>query len=328
MNAVTCTITLALASVLGWAQAPPGAAAVEAGDNLKIIIIEGEDGVNIVKKKTAVRPIVEVRDKNNLPVAGVLVAFLLPTIGPRAVFPDGSNTMSVMTDANGRAVASAMKPVGNGAFRIQVKATFQNQTAHALISQHNFPTASAALQAGKTPGSSAQSGASTSASTGTSGSSAGSGASGAASGGAAGGAAGASAGAATAGAAAGGAGAAAGISTGAIGGIAAGGAAAAGLGAAYATGAIGGKDKKTCDSEANQFLSAANNFDQICSYNPNATYEQCRSAGQNVLDTLGAVCSCVGTSGMLNELRQTWQDLLALLGELGLDTTGYSRCGG
>lgn len=37
---------------------------------LRIVVIEGEGAVNIIQQKTAVRPLVEIRDRNNLPVAG------------------------------------------------------------------------------------------------------------------------------------------------------------------------------------------------------------------------------------------------------------------
>ena len=42
---------------------------------LRIVVIDGEAGVNIIQQKTAVRPLVEVRDRNNLPVSGALVTF-------------------------------------------------------------------------------------------------------------------------------------------------------------------------------------------------------------------------------------------------------------
>jgi hypothetical protein len=42
------------------------------GKGLKIVVVEGEDAVNIIQQRTAVSPIVEVRDDNDLPVAGAL----------------------------------------------------------------------------------------------------------------------------------------------------------------------------------------------------------------------------------------------------------------
>ncbi len=40
-------------------------------------MIEGEEGVNIIQQKSAVQPVVEVRDQNDLPVAGASVVFLI-----------------------------------------------------------------------------------------------------------------------------------------------------------------------------------------------------------------------------------------------------------
>src|SRR5439155_20668973 len=59
-------------------------------DGLTIKVLEGEDGVNIIQKNTAVKPVVEVRDRNNLPVAGATVVFILPDSGPSATFARGS----------------------------------------------------------------------------------------------------------------------------------------------------------------------------------------------------------------------------------------------
>src|SRR5215467_5627981 len=57
------------------AQSNPQTAAVP---DLTIKVIENEDGVNIIKTKSAVKPVVEVRDKNDLPVASATVLFFLP----------------------------------------------------------------------------------------------------------------------------------------------------------------------------------------------------------------------------------------------------------
>ncbi|MBV8551430.1 MAG: hypothetical protein JOY54_09025 [Acidobacteriaceae bacterium] len=117
--------------------------------SLKIVVIDGEDGVNIVKKKTAVQPVVEVHDKNNLPVAGIVINFTTPSMGPSAVFANGSRTLSLVTDSAGRAAVSGMHPVGVGAFHINVTANNQGQTvASTTIAQVNYATAAAAASAG------------------------------------------------------------------------------------------------------------------------------------------------------------------------------------
>lgn len=115
---------------------------------LKIVVIEGEGGVNIIQQKTAVRPLVEVRDRNNLPVAGATVTFTIGGGGQSAAFAAGAQTLTVTTNAAGQAAASGLSAVSNGAFQIQVQAAYQGQIATAAISQTNFATAAAAAQAG------------------------------------------------------------------------------------------------------------------------------------------------------------------------------------
>jgi hypothetical protein len=114
----------------------------------KIVVLAGEDGVNIIKSKTAVKPVVEVRDKNNLPVAGAYVAFAAPESGAHVTFAHGTSTYSTVTDSSGRATVHIMKPVGAGHFKISVNASFQGQTATTVIAQTNFLTLAAASAAG------------------------------------------------------------------------------------------------------------------------------------------------------------------------------------
>lgn len=66
---------------------------------LTITVIEGEDAVNIVQQKTAVAPVVEVRDKNDQPVAGAIVRFAIRS--GRATF-GGARNLTVTTNAAGR----------------------------------------------------------------------------------------------------------------------------------------------------------------------------------------------------------------------------------
>ncbi len=74
-------------------------ASVDQSAGLRIVVIEGEDAVNIIQQKTAVAPIVEVRDRNDQPVAGAIVRFAIH--GGRATF-GGAQTLTVTTNAVGR----------------------------------------------------------------------------------------------------------------------------------------------------------------------------------------------------------------------------------
>ncbi len=315
----TAVSALALLALTGSLAAKSGKippAPPDSGD-LRIIVLEGEDGVNVLKKKTAVRPVVEVRDKNNLPIAGVAVLFFLPRGGARAEFANGAKQFSAVTDANGQAMASTMRPIGKGAFQIQVRATYQGQTASTSISQTNFSTVAQALKAGKTPGSSAHASAE-SAGNAASESSSGASASGASAGTS--GAASSSGAAAGASSAAAGAGAAGGMSAGAIAGVV-GGVAAAGAGAGIAvTKHNSDSQQKDCNSILDQTISDLNAAESVCSAS-SSTYDQCRSSAQRVLDDLGRVCACSSTV-IPPEYRSEFVDLLR-----GTGLTLPSACG-
>lgn len=191
--------------------------------SLRIVVVEGEDAVNIIQQKTAVAPIVEVRDRNNLPVAGATVTFTIG--GNSAAFAGGAQTLTVVTNSAGQAVAAGISPITSGAMQINVAATFQGQTAIASITQTNVLTAAQAAGAA-----SSGAGGGTGGSSGAAGSAGGAG----------------SSGAGAAGGVAGGAGAAGGGLSGlAIGGIV-GGAVAVGGGALLAAG--GGSDSSSSSS--------------------------------------------------------------------------------
>lgn len=115
-----------------------------AGSGLHIQIIEGDRGINIIKRKTAVAPVVEVRDRNNLPVAGAVVTFTAPNDGPSIIFLNGSRSISVVAESDGRATTVGLKPVNEGNLQISVSATADSQTATAAISMTNVMTAAAA----------------------------------------------------------------------------------------------------------------------------------------------------------------------------------------
>ena len=113
---------------------------------LKIVVIEGEGAVNIIQQKTAVSPLVEVRDRNNNPVSGAVVTFTIQG-GNNAAIAGGAQTVSITTNAAGRAAMAALNPVNPGTFQIQVQAAFQGQTAAAAITQTNVLTAAQAASA-------------------------------------------------------------------------------------------------------------------------------------------------------------------------------------
>jgi hypothetical protein len=112
----------------------------------KIVVLAGEDSVNVIQQKTAVAPLVEVRDRNNNPVSGVAVTFAVQG-GKAAAFQGGAATMTVATNAAGQAAAAGFTPLTAGAVNISVEAAFQGQIATAAITQVNVMTAAEAAAA-------------------------------------------------------------------------------------------------------------------------------------------------------------------------------------
>jgi len=133
--AVVLAVLIGATPAVGQDVAAPAAG----DDDLKIEIIEGNDFVNNIRQRTARDPVVEVRDRNNQPVAGVLVTFRLPTTGPSGSFGNGLQTFSTTTDASGRAVGQGMTPNStSGSFRIEVQAQQGSRVARTVINGRNM----------------------------------------------------------------------------------------------------------------------------------------------------------------------------------------------
>ena len=116
---------------------------------INIVIVEGEGAINNVRQRVAREPIVQVEDENRKPVAGAAVTFLLPNQGAGASFANGAQSLTITTDAQGRAVARGLRPNNvNGQYEIRVNASHQGRTANAVISQTNAITATTAATGG------------------------------------------------------------------------------------------------------------------------------------------------------------------------------------
>ena len=113
---------------------------------LRIVVLDGEDSVNIIAQGTAVPTLVEVRDRNDLPVSGASVLFLLGE-GGTATLNAGLQQVALTTNALGQA-AVVVNPLATGAVELSVSATFAGETATAAIVQTNFATVAEAAAAG------------------------------------------------------------------------------------------------------------------------------------------------------------------------------------
>jgi hypothetical protein len=106
---------------------------------LNIVIVEGEGTLNNVKQRVNREPIVQVEDENHKPVAGAAVVFFLPNSGPSGTFANGSQTLTVTTDATGRASATGIHPNHTlGKMQIRVTASANGLSASAMITQTNI----------------------------------------------------------------------------------------------------------------------------------------------------------------------------------------------
>jgi len=138
--AVGLSYLLILESLPVLAQTPAAGAG-----QLNLVIVEGEGATNNIRQRTAREPIVQVEDENHKPVAGAAVVFLLPDQGASGTFANGSHTLTVTTDSQGRAIAHGFHPNHvQGQFNMRVSASFQGKTGTATISQTNAAIAGAA----------------------------------------------------------------------------------------------------------------------------------------------------------------------------------------
>jgi len=133
-------LTLQWLPAPAWGQGAPG--------QLNLVIVEGEGAINNIRQRTAREPIVQVEDENHKPVAGAAVVFLLPDQGASGVFANGSHTLTVTTDAQGRAVARGFRPNNvQGKLQMRVTASYQGHVANATITQTNAAAAAAGAAA-------------------------------------------------------------------------------------------------------------------------------------------------------------------------------------
>jgi hypothetical protein len=138
-------VAMALAAILVAPRAPAqvsSAAAMPGPDqpkSLLITIIQGEGALNDIRTRTAREPIVEVDDENHKPVAGALVIFSLDKSGSSYANFSGVSSVSVHTDAAGRAAANGFKVTPHkGSYNIQVHASYGQLVADGVIAESNI----------------------------------------------------------------------------------------------------------------------------------------------------------------------------------------------
>ncbi|MEO7145105.1 MAG: hypothetical protein ABI165_16530 [Bryobacteraceae bacterium] len=137
-------MAVAVAAILAVETcAPPLAAQPEM--KLNLVIVEGDGAVNNIRQRVSREPIVQVEDENHKPIAGAAITFFLPDQGAGGVFANGSHSLTVMSDAQGRAVARGIRMNRmSGKYQIRVTANYKGQTATTTINQTSVAAAVAA----------------------------------------------------------------------------------------------------------------------------------------------------------------------------------------
>lgn len=143
--AVLLAITTLVPSNL-LSQQPPGVPVTapnsgRSSPGLRVVILEGHEVTNSLASRSAVSPVVEVRDAMENLIEGAEVEFVAPPSGPGGVFENGTNIIKVRTDYRGQAAARFTPNTLPGAFNIVATATFQGQTAQAVLRQRNDSSA-------------------------------------------------------------------------------------------------------------------------------------------------------------------------------------------
>jgi hypothetical protein len=114
------------------------ASAQEPPPKLGIVVVVGEGAINNLKDPTVPPTVIQVVDENQKPIAGAAVTFFLPNQGPGGTFFDGTHSMTVTTDAQGRATIRGIRFNRlSGQMQIRVTASSGGQTATATITQTN-----------------------------------------------------------------------------------------------------------------------------------------------------------------------------------------------
>jgi Bacterial Ig-like domain (group 1) len=126
-------------ALLMWAQTEPEQ------PRFQLVVVRGDDAQNNIKKGRATKAVVEVRDRNNKPVAGVAVLFAMPESGAGGTFVGGAQTASVTTDSLGQAAITYKPNQVPGKFNI--KANVNGTNTNLLIAQTNYAAAGVALSA-------------------------------------------------------------------------------------------------------------------------------------------------------------------------------------
>lgn len=142
-------LSVGLICLLIQPMASPTVAQTTTGAKLRIVVLEGEAGINNLRQRAGRDVVVRVEDEAEKPVAGAVVVFTLPSQGAGGTLTGGLTTLTVPADAEGKAVMRGMTPNQvAGKMEIRVNASYRGQTARVVVTQFNMNVPKAAKSGG------------------------------------------------------------------------------------------------------------------------------------------------------------------------------------
>src|SRR5258708_22622113 len=121
----------------GQQPAPPPAkrmAPLPIVQNLKVLPLAGNDGLNDLERHTVAPLVVQVLDQNDRPVEGADVVFRFPLKGPGASFADQKTSQTMRTNSQGQAAATGWTANNAvGPFQVHATATYGNKWGRKTI---------------------------------------------------------------------------------------------------------------------------------------------------------------------------------------------------
>jgi hypothetical protein len=125
-------------ATLATAQTPPPTGPQTRVTELHIRILDLDNAILSTRQRVSREGIVQVEDENRKPVAGVLLSFNAPTTGPSAVFGDGRQFATLVSDDRGQVVLRGIRPNSlPGDYTVRITASKDGISANAELHLKN-----------------------------------------------------------------------------------------------------------------------------------------------------------------------------------------------
>lgn len=120
------------------AAQPIPAAQLPVEQNLKILVLAGNNEMNDLERHLMAPLVVQVLDQDDRPMDGAEVVFRFPLNGPGASFAGGKTSATVRTNSGGQAAATNWMANGQvGTFEVHVNASYGNEIGETTLKMSN-----------------------------------------------------------------------------------------------------------------------------------------------------------------------------------------------